>query len=250
MSQTTESYEKTARVELQIWQEKMRRKPSFGGRVSKRIQNRINRMIPEKVHQVITTAIRETVKVMMSGGGLINPPPLTNVSLEEREIKVRERIEFYKNTAAAEGAITGAGGILFGLADFPLWLSIKMKLLLEIGALYGYDVTDPKERMFILSVFQLNFSSQQHRNLIFKKMDTWTTTGRLPDDILKTDWRSFQQEYRDYIDLAKLLQLVPGIGAVVGAYVNHRLTDSLGTTAINAYRMRYFRKVNTTDYLE
>ena len=99
MSQTTESYEKTARVELQIWQEKMRRKPSFGGRVSKRIQNRINKMIPEKVHQVITTAIRETVKVMMSGGGLINPPPLTNVSLEEREIKVRERIEFYKNTA-------------------------------------------------------------------------------------------------------------------------------------------------------
>jgi len=52
------------------------------------------------------------------------------------------------------------------------------------------------------------------------------------------DWRNFQQEYRDYIDLAKLLQLVPGIGAVVGAYVNHKLTEKLGEFAMQAYRMR------------
>ena len=30
------------------------------------------------------------------------------------------------------------------------------------------------------------------------------------------DWRTFQQEYRDYIDLAKLAQMLPGVGAVVG----------------------------------
>ena len=30
------------------------------------------------------------------------------------------------------------------------------------------------------------------------------------------DWRKFQQEYRDYIDLAKLAQLIPVIGAPVG----------------------------------
>jgi hypothetical protein len=60
----------------------------------------------------------------------------------------------------------------------------------------------------------------------------------LPEDIHQFDWRSFQQEYRDYIDIAKLLQLVPGIGAVVGAYVNHRLTEKLGQYAMNAYRLR------------
>ena len=49
---------------------------------------------------------------------------------------------------------------------------------------------------------------------------------------------SFQQEYRDYIDLAKLLQLLPGIGAFVGAYVNNKLVDKLGEYAMYAYRMR------------
>jgi hypothetical protein len=63
---------------------------------------------------------------------------------------------------------------------------------------------------------------------------------KLPTQMNDFDWRSFQQEYRDYIDLAKLLQLVPGIGAVVGAYANHRLVHKLGDTAKNAYRMRLF----------
>jgi hypothetical protein len=49
---------------------------------------------------------------------------------------------------------------------------------------------------------------------------------------------SSPREYRDTIDVAKLFQLVPGIGAPVGAYVNHRFTYRLGTTAMNAYRMR------------
>ncbi len=62
--------------------------------------------------------------------------------------------------------------------------------------------------------------------------------GMLPATMKEFDWRNFQQEYRDYIDLAKLLQLVPGIGAVVGAYVNHRLTGKLGKFAMQAYRMR------------
>lgn len=217
----------------------MRRKPSLINKFSKRIQNRINRWIPEKVHQIITRAIKEMTRAMISGAGLINPPILQNENLENRENLVLKRINFYRKTAAIEGAATGAGGILLGLADFPLWLSIKMKMLLEIAALYGFDVKNPSERLFLLYIFQLSFSSQQHRNDVFKKLEEW---GKLSNEMegtpIEMDWRKFQQEYRDYIDLAKFFQLVPGIGAVVGAYVNHSLTEQLGSTAMNAYRMR------------
>jgi hypothetical protein len=37
-----------------------------------------------------------------------------------------------------------------------------------------------------------------------------------------------------------MVQLIPGIGAVVGFVVNYRLIRKLGITAMNAYRMRYF----------
>jgi hypothetical protein len=63
----------------------------------------------------------------------------------------------------------------------------------------------------------------------------------LPEDINQFDWRNFQQEYRDYIDLAKMAQLVPIIGAPVGFVVNSNLIKKLGITAMNAYRMRLLK---------
>jgi uncharacterized protein (DUF697 family) len=234
------AYERQARHEMHRWQKRMQRKPSLFNRMSKGMQDRVNRIIPEKLHRVITEAIKQMTRGLITGAGIITPAPSTEISFEAKEQVALERIRFYKNTAALEGGITGAGGILLGLADFPLWLSIKIKMLLEIAAAYGYDVKDSGERIFILHIFQLCFASQEHRNKIYQDMVEW-----IEDDARKNeqpDWRRFQQEYRDYIDLAKLLQLVPGIGAVVGAYVNHKLTNKLGETAIQAYRMRAFTK--------
>ena len=61
---------------------------------------------------------------------------------------------------------------------------------------------------------------------------------QLPKDINQFDWRNFQQEYRDYIDIAKMAQLLPVVGAPIGAVVNYSLIKKLGETAMNAYRMR------------
>jgi uncharacterized protein (DUF697 family) len=235
------SSDKQAYFEMLRWQREMLRKPGILSKITRNIQRRINKVIPEKVHVVITSAIKHSVQAMLKGSEWISASPLQHVSFETREQKVSEKINFYKNTAAAEGAITGAGGILLSLADFPIWLSLKMKMLTDIALLYGYDVSDLKERIFLLHVFQLAFSGKHHRREVYRVIAEWDLyASSLPNDADLFDWRTFQQEYRDYIDIAKLLQLIPGIGAVVGAYVNHNLTEKLGITAMNAYRLRYF----------
>jgi hypothetical protein len=232
-------YDPVIAAQLQAWQYKMTRQPSLSGRISKSIQNRVNRIIPEKVHAAVTIAIKQMVRGVLFGAGYVGQtyPPVT--SLAEREVAVTQRIKFYQSTAAAEGGVTGAGGILLGLADFPILLSLKLKLLFDIAGLYGFDATDYKERVYLLHIFELAFSSQEHRRKVFVQIENWEEKKKeLPEDINQFDWRSFQQEYRDYIDLAKLAQLVPGIGAVVGVVVNYRLIKQLGETAMNAYRMR------------
>ena len=60
----------------------------------------------------------------------------------------------------------------------------------------------------------------------------------LPASMEEFDWKTFQLDYRDYIDLAKLAQLIPLIGAGVGAIANYRLTEQLGRNAMNAFRLR------------
>ncbi|MBC3784548.1 EcsC family protein [Spirosoma utsteinense] len=234
------SYEIAVRDELIRWQEAMQKPPSAVGRLSTAVQRRINRIIPDRIHQAITVAIKQMTRAVLFGAEFLTRQPATGMTLTERDAAVARRINFYRKTSAAEGGVTGAGGILLSFADFPLLLSLKMKLLFEIAALYGYSVSDYRERVFILYVFQLAFSSQERRQSVYRNVADWAEHSRqLPNDINQFDWLTFQQEYRDYIDLAKLAQLIPGIGAAVGIVVNYRLVNQLGRTAMNAYRMRW-----------
>ena len=235
-----ELYERKIFAELEQWQKKISRKPSLTNRMTRSVQQRVNRIIPEKAHQAITTAIKQMVRAVLFGAEQTTAAVSADMSLQKREQTVFERIEFYKRTAAAEGGLTGLGGIMLALADFPLLLGLKIKLLFEIAALYGHDINDFKERLYILHIFQLAFSSQHNRREVFKRLENWKEiSSKIPDDIHQFDWRNFQQEYRDYIDLAKMAQLIPVIGAVVGLVVNYRLINQLGETAMNAYRMRW-----------
>ena len=234
------SYEERVKQELDAWSREMMRKPNLTDRLSSNVQAKINSKIPEKVHRGISRTFKEVIEAVLKGSAFITEKPLADAPTQTRDLLAEDKITVYKNTAAAEGALTGAGGILLGLADLPLWLSIKMKMLAAIAAVYGYDLRDYRERVYLLHIFQLTFSSKQHRRKIFMNVANWNTYSKtLPSDMNKFDWRSFQQEYRDFIDIAKLLQLIPGVGAAVGAYVNHKYTQKLGQTAINAYRLRW-----------
>lgn len=235
-------YDESVAVELRAWQKKMLKRPSLLNSLSKKIQTKVNSWIPEKVHNAITVTIKQMIRGVLFGAKHTTSHTLLNATLRDREDAVRKKIDSYRNTAAIEGGITGAGGILLGLADFPILIGIKLKLLFDIASLYGFNVHDYKERVYILHIFELAFSSDQHRKNIYLKMTDWDTKrGTLPPDINQFDWKNFQQEYRDYIDLAKMAQLVPLIGAPVGVIVNSRLIRKLGITAMNAYRMRLIK---------
>ncbi|MFT3980891.1 MAG: EcsC family protein [Ferruginibacter sp.] len=236
---TEQYYRHKAKTELRRWQREMQKDPNLVDRLAKKIQTRINNIIPEKVHAAITTTIKQMLRAVLFGAELTTGKPEAVRSLEITEAVILEKIENYKKTAAAEGGITGAGGLLMAFADFPLLIGIKIKMLYDIAAKYGFDTSDYKERVYLLHIFQLAFSSPQHRKKIYAQMKQWKEqAAQLPDDINRFDWRSFQQEYRDYIDLAKMAQLIPVIGAAVGLVVNYRLLKKLGHTAMNAYRMR------------
>ncbi len=229
-------YSQIVESELEAWKRKMIKRSSLLNRMSKTAQTKVNELIPEKVHTIMTESIKNMVKATLVGSNMTtNKQQAVGISLYERDELLKQKLSTYRKTAVIEGAGTGAGGILLGIADFPLLLSIKMKFLFEAAAVYGFDTSEYEERLFILHVFQLAFSSDEKRKETFYIIEDWEEQKKSLVDI---DWRVFQQEYRDYIDLVKMFQLIPGIGAVVGAYANYNLLDQLGETAMNAYRLR------------
>lgn len=235
-----DTYRWKVEEELFLWKRKMTKRTGLIGRTSKNVQTKVNGLIPEKVHQVITESIKNMVKVTLVGSNIKMKKRLPlELNLQERDELLQGKLTTFRKTAVVEGAGTGAGGILLGLADFPLLLSIKMKFLFEAAAVYGFDTDEYEERLYILHIFLLAFSSEEKRKETLEIMEHWEQQKSL---IGEMDWRDFQQEYRDYIDLVKMLQLLPGIGAMVGAVANYNLLDQLGETAMNSYRLRLLSK--------
>lgn len=232
-------YELQVYEEVLMWKRKLTRRSGIFTRVSKKAQVKVNQLIPDKVHLLLTESIKNMVKATLAGSNVTTKKQQgARMTLFEKDQLLQKKLAAFRKTAAVEGAGTGAGGFLLGMADFPLLLSIKMKFLFEAASVYGYDSTKYEERLFILYVFKLAFSSDDKRKETLEAIGNWEEKKA---ELLEVDWQEFQQEYRDYIDFVKMLQLMPGIGAVVGAYANYNLIEQLGETAMNAYRLRILK---------
>ena len=235
--------ETTVRGELAAWRAKVLKPPGLWDKATRGTQERINKVIPERVHAVITSGVEAMTKGILFGSDLIPNRPTVDGSLAARELRARAKIKTYRTTASVEGGVAGAGGFVLAAADFPALMAIKVRMLGDIVGAYGWggDPSDDsgRERLFLLHIFHLAFASAKRRPEALAALERWIEGVDQPEAITEYDWRRFQIEYRDYIDLAKLAQLIPVVGAPVGAVVNWRLVDRLGETAMMACRMRW-----------
>jgi hypothetical protein len=239
-------YEDWARRIVSRWRTNTLKPAGRLGHVARRVQVRINRIIPDQVHAVVTAVMEGVTRTILTGADLTTAAPMQGATLAQRDRRALEIIERYRAISAVEGGVAGAGGFWLALADFPALLVLKIKLLFDLSAVYGHDAEQFEERLFILGLFQLAFSSAEHRADVFHTLEDWDGREH-PEDFAHFDWRKFQQEYRDYIDLAKLAQLIPLVGAPIGAIVNWRLLERLGETAMNGYRMRWLARLDRLD---
>jgi uncharacterized protein (DUF697 family) len=239
----TMTYEQRVLSELAAWERQLFKPPGWLERTSRTIGTRINDLIPPKVHNVITATIKSIVRTALFGAEYTPQRPVQRSFLLEQADQEAQRVmSLYQKIATAEGAGTGAGGILLNVVDFPALIAIKMKFLFELAHVYGYDTKDFSERVFILKVFQMAFSGSAQRARLLDAIKRWDIEKeRWSSDAeyaKNLDWETFQKEYRDAIDFRKMLQMVPGIGAVAGAWANYTILEELGETAANAYRLR------------
>ena len=232
-------YYRTVRKELSAWEKQMLKRPGVANRASKALQGKIHGIVPQKAQDMITASVKTLIETVITGSGLLDKrEPAVSPTLAESDYLAERAFEVYYRTAVAQGIGFGLGGVLINLADFPALMSIKVKFLFDCAKLYGYDVHERNERLFILHVFQLAFCGDSRRLEVYRIIKEW---DKRADDI-SLDWERLQIEYRDYLDIAKLLQLLPIVGAVAGGAANHNLMKKLKVTAVNCYRLRYLAK--------
>lgn len=237
------SYENKIKQQITAWIPVFLKPPGFFEKASKKISTKINTWIPQKVHNAITLTVKTIIRTTLFGAEYTPKGKVqTGLTLEEADLKAKETLSLYQKIATAEGAGTGAGGFMLNLVDFPAFIAIKMKLLFELAHVYGYPTNDFSERIFILTVFQLAFSSPDQREQLLNTIQHWDKHKvKWSSDkayYQSFDWEGFQKEYRDSIDFRKILQMMPGIGAIAGAWANYSIVEDLGEVSLHCYQIR------------
>lgn len=232
-------YERDVEEELRRWRRLLLRKDSIIQAKASSLQKRMNEKLPRIYHNVATVCVQKTVEMIIAGVAFTHKDPEGRpLSLQERELRTRRVFATYRRMAIVEGVGTGAGGVIAGLTDFPLLLTLKMKALFDVAAIYGYSTAEQCERVYLLLIFQLAFSTGEMKKSVLEKIDAYSKAG-----MSDVDWHAWQMHYRDYIDLPKTLQLVPGLGAFIGGFVNRSLFYQLEETTINVYRLRWLSEL-------
>ncbi|WP_240376441.1 EcsC family protein [Bacillus piscicola] len=241
-----EAYEQKAYEEVQVWLRKMEKRASMSQAFAKSMQTKMNRLVPTQIHSALGQAVRQMINGVLNGSDYLPTKKQTEAkSLQEADGRLENLVTVFQKGAAAEGAGTGAGGLLLGAVDFPLLLAFKMRFLFSAAGIYGVDSADLHDRLYMLYLFQVAFSSPSKRRETVEILKNWSTLAggdsQQSPEAIEVDWSSFQQEYRDHIDFVKLLQLMPGFGAAVGAAANYHLLGQLGEAAKQGYRLHWLR---------
>lgn len=231
----TNLYEQTIKKELTEWQQRILKKPTTMSTMQKNVQGKIQALIPEKIQNGITAAIKTMVETVLTASSVFTDTKVSiNPAVSESDYLVERKYKTYYKIAMAQGIGFGMGGMLINLADLPALMSIKVKFLFDCAKLYGFDIEEKSERLFMLYVFQLAFCSDEHREKIVPIVLNWSEHN----ENVEMNWRELQIEYRDYMDIAKILQILPVVGAAAGGFANHNLMQKLKVTAMNSYRWR------------
>lgn len=183
--------ETTVRAEVEAWRARMLKRPGLWDKATRGTQDRINRIIPEKVHAIVTSGVEAMTKGILFGSDLIQTRPRSDGSLAARELRARAMIKTYRNTASVEGGVAGAGGFVLAAADFPALMAIKVRMLGDVVGAYGWGGDTVRERLFLLHIFHLAFASARRRPEALAELERWIAGVDQPETITEYDWRRF-----------------------------------------------------------
>ena len=176
---------------------------------------------------------------------------LRDADLESLDALALETLAENSLMAALEGGGMGLGGPALIAADIPLLFAINLRLLLQIGASYGFAMQGPEYRGLVLAIFNVAASgSREAKSSAMREVSVAAASfahdfaykGRGASDAFRNQNRHLPREIAKNLLGRKLAQLIPLAGAAVGAGVNYWFTQQTATAARMLFRAIYIER--------
>ena len=172
---------------------------------------------------------------------------IQKLSLEQVDRTVGHLATKYKAIAAAEGAGAGASGGPAILVDVPALVGIALRVVNEYAAYYGFETSTQGERMFAMAVLsaassptvaakQVALAELTRASIMIGQRKTWEELQKV---LSINAIKKVAEALGIRLTKAKLAQVVPVTGAIVGAGFNAWYLDAVTEAAYMLSRERF-----------
>lgn len=164
----------------------------------------------------------------------------------------------YKTLATTEGAATGYVGLPGIAPDIIALITLNQRAIGEYATYYGFDISSQQERLFALNILGLASSPNDAA-----KQVAMAQLVKIAKDVAKKKvWKDLEQHsfvrvmqiiarsLSIRLTKAKLAQMVPVTGAVVGGGFNAYYTNKVCDAAFYLYRERFLAEKYGADIIE
>jgi hypothetical protein len=170
--------------------------------------------------------------------------------LRDKPLEECDRLAYQVGVAAqtlaiAEGAATGAGGVLTTLLDVPLLFTLSLRTIIRIGLCYGYPLEHRKGRHFVLGLLVTAVShsleTRQRRLLRLRELE----------DLLieETEEEILADELLSFLFQLEIFEEVPGVGVISGALFNVAFLRRIDVTARRVFQERWLHDSGKVDVI-
>lgn len=153
----------------------------------------------------------------------------------------------YTAVAGVEGATTGFVGAIGIVPDVLALTTLNLKATAEYATHYGFDVRRPEERLFALQVLSAASGATDMNKEFALKPLTRASQGIAKQQALESasqyaitgSIKKLAEKLGVTLTRAKMAQVLPVAGAVVGGGLNVLYTNKVCLTAQQVYRERF-----------
>jgi len=194
---------------------------------------------------------------ILRDGNVATIEALRSQSLETSDRLANEVHNWAIGMATAEGGAAGVTGVAGIAVDVPAILTLALRTIHKIGLCYGYRADTKEEQDFVLSILSAAGSNSQK-----EKTQALLALKTIEVVVQKQTWkeierRAGQQAGKELGIIAiknlckqlginltkrKALQVIPGVGAAVGAAVNADFLRDVGYAARRVYQKRWLEE--------
>ncbi len=148
--------------------------------------------------------------------------------------------------AIAEGAATGAGGVVTTLVDIPLLFTLALRTIRKIGHCYGYPLDDQQGRRLVMAILLTACSGtlevRRERLKYLSDLENLVVEEAEEDIIV--------QEALSLLFQLEVFEEVPGVGAISGAVLNVMIMNRVDVAARRIFQERWLRDNGKVDEIE